>query len=56
MKLKCSIDDQTIIDNCQISKTKIGMLKASMAVIQSSQLEQVRQTQDVIHCSYWSFK
>ena len=48
VKLKHSIDDQTIMDNCQISKTKIGTLKASMAAIWSSQLEQVRQTQDVI--------
>ena len=40
MKLECSIDDQTIIDNCQISKTRINTLKASMAVIRSSRLEQ----------------
>ena len=27
IKIKRRIDDQTIIDNCQISKTKIGMWK-----------------------------
>ena len=35
MKLKCSIDDQTIIDNCQISKTKIGDVES----VNSSYLE-----------------
>ena len=39
---KCKVDDQTIIDNCQISRTKISMLKVSMAVIWNSRLEQVR--------------
>ena len=42
MNVKCKEDDQTIIDNCQISKTKISTLKVSMAVIQNSWLEQVR--------------
>ena len=28
VKLKCSIDNQTIIDNCQISKTKIGFIES----------------------------
>ena len=36
IKIKHSIDDQTFIDNCQISKMKIGTLKTSLAVIQSS--------------------
>ena len=42
VNVKCKVDDQTIIDNCQISKTKLSMLKASMAVIWNSRLEQVR--------------
>ena len=25
---KCKVDDQTIIDNCQISKTKIGSVES----------------------------
>ena len=28
VELKCSIDDQTIIDNCQISKMKIGFVES----------------------------
>ena len=36
MNGKCKEDDQTIIDNCQISKAKISILKASMAVIWNS--------------------
>ena len=28
VKLKHSIDNQTIIDNCQISKTKIGFVES----------------------------
>ena len=39
VNVKCKVDDQTIIDNCQISKMKISMLKASMAVIRNSWLE-----------------
>ena len=42
MNVKCKVDDQTIIDNCQISKTKIGILKVSIAAIWSSWLEQGR--------------
>ena len=30
------IGDQIIIDNCQVPKTKVGMLKASLAVVQDS--------------------
>ena len=26
--LKCKVDDQTIIDNCEISRTKIGLLES----------------------------
>ena len=55
INVKREVDDQTIIDNCQISKSKISMLKASMAVIWDSRLEQVRRTHVVILCSYWSF-
>ena len=40
--LKRKVDDQTIIDNCEISRVKINTLKASMAVFQNSRLEQVR--------------
>ena len=25
--LKCKVDDQTIVDNCKISRTKIGFVK-----------------------------
>ena len=39
VKIKHRIDDQTIIDNCQISKTKIGRLKVLLVVFQDSQLE-----------------
>ena len=46
--LKHKIDDQTIVDNCKISRMKISMLKALMAVFQNSQLEQVRRTHVVI--------
>ena len=28
MNVKCKVDDQTIIDNCQISKTKIGLVES----------------------------
>ena len=40
VEIKCSIDDQTIIDNCQISKMKISTLKVLLAVFQDSWLEQ----------------
>ena len=40
IKSKHRIDDQTIIDNCQVSKTKVSKLKALMAVFWDSQLEQ----------------
>ena len=33
VKVKHRIGDQTIIDNCQIPKMKIGMLKVSLAVV-----------------------
>ena len=46
--LKRKVDDQTIIDNCEISRVKINMLKASMAVFRNSRLEQVRQMHVVI--------
>ena len=26
--LKCKVDDQTIIDNCEISRTKIGFVES----------------------------
>ena len=26
--VKCKVDDQTIIDNCQISKMKIGLVES----------------------------
>ena len=28
MNAKCKVDDQTIIDNCQISRTKIGSVES----------------------------
>ena len=28
VNVKCKVDDQTIIDNCQISKTKIGLVES----------------------------
>ena len=40
--LKRKVDDQTITDNCEISRMKISMLKMSIAIFQSSQLEQMR--------------
>ena len=40
VNLKRKVDDQTIIDNCEISRMKISTLKASIAVFQSSRLEQ----------------
>ena len=55
MNVKCKVDHQTIIANCQISKTQISTLKASMAVFWDSRLEQVRRIHVVIRCSYWSF-
>ena len=33
IKIKHSIDDQTIRDNCQISKIKIGTLNMSLVVV-----------------------
>ena len=48
VNLKRKVDDQTIVDNCKISRMKISMLKALMAVFQNSQLEQVRRTHVVI--------
>ena len=42
MDLKRKVDDQTIVDNCKISRTKISTLKASMTVFLNSWLEQVR--------------
>ena len=38
--VKRRIDDQTIIDNCWVSKTKIGTLKASLAVFWDGRLKQ----------------
>ena len=55
VSLKRKVDDQTIIDNCEISRVKISMLKMSMAIFRSSQLEQVRRTHVVICYCYWSF-
>ena len=26
--LKCKVDDQTIVDNCKISRTKIGLVES----------------------------
>ena len=46
--LKHEIDDQTIIDNCEISRVKISTLKMSIAVFQSGRLEQMRRTHVVI--------
>ena len=48
MGLRRKVDDQTIIDNCEISRMKISTLKASIAVFWSSRLEQVRRTHVVI--------
>ena len=28
MNIKCKVDDQTIVDNCQISRTKIGSVES----------------------------
>ena len=28
MNIKCKVDDQTIVDNCQISRTKIGLVES----------------------------
>ena len=28
MNLKCKVDDQTIVDNCKISQTKIGLVES----------------------------
>ena len=28
MDLKCKVDDQTIVDNCKISRMKIGFIKS----------------------------
>ena len=49
VSLKRKVDDQTIIDNCEISRMKISTLKMSIAIFRSSQLEQMRQTHIVIH-------
>ena len=46
--LKRKVDDQTIVDNCKISRMKISTLKVSMAVFQNSRLEQVRRMHIVI--------
>ena len=46
--LKREIDDETIIDNCEISRMKISTLKMSIAVFRSSRLEQMRRTHIVI--------
>ena len=48
MGLKRKVDDQTIIDNCEISRMKISMLKMSIVVFLSSRLEQMRRTHVVI--------
>ena len=37
--LKRKVDNQTIIDNCEIYRVKISMLKMSIAMFQSSRLE-----------------
>ena len=46
--LKRKVDDQTIMDNCEISRVKISTLKMSIGIFQSSRLEQVRRTHVVI--------
>ena len=46
--LKRKVDDQTIVDNCKISRMKISTLKVSMAIFRNSRLEQVRRTHIVI--------
>ena len=53
--LKCKVDNQTIIDNCEISRVRISMLKMSIAIFQSNRLEQVRRIHVVIRYCYWSF-
>ena len=55
MSLKRKVDNQTIIDNCEISRVKISTLKMLMAIFRSSRLEQVRRIHVVIHYCYWSF-
>ena len=37
--LKRKVEYQTIMDNCEISRVKISMLKMLMAIFRSSQLE-----------------
>ena len=39
VNLKHKVDDQTIVDNCKISRTKIGLVERSMAAFRDSQLE-----------------
>ena len=54
--LKRKVEYQTIIDNCEISRVKISMLKMSIAKFWSSRLEQVRRINVVIRYCYWSFE
>ena len=48
VSLKRKVDNETIIDNCEISRVKISTLKMSIAIFRSSQLEQVRRIHVVI--------
>ena len=42
MNVKRKVDDQTIIDNCQISKTKIGLVESVNGSFQRYSFETVR--------------
>ena len=55
VNVKRKVDDQTIIDNCQISKTKIGSVKSINGSYLRYSVGTVRRTHIVICCSYWSF-
>ena len=55
VNVKHKVDDQTIIDNCRISKTKIGSVESVNSSFPRYSVGTVRRTHVVICYCYWSF-
>ena len=48
------VEDQTVVDNCQISKMKIGLVESVNGSFPRYSVETVRRTHVVIRYCYWS--
>ena len=55
MDLKRKVDDQTIVDNCKISRMKIGLVESVNGSFLRYSVGTMRRTHIVIRYWYWSF-